>query len=71
MIALKGIKKTIRENVFEQEKRKHEVQFNPVFALIVLQTTGCLCFSHPPDYEMTPGFLTMHYGTLVKLNLAS
>ena len=41
MIALKGIKKTIRENVFEQEKREHEVQFNPVFALIVLQTTGC------------------------------
>ena len=41
MIALKGIKKTIRKNVFEQEKRKHEVQFNPVFALIVLRTTGC------------------------------
>ena len=41
MIALKGIRKTIRENVFEQEKKKHEVQFNRVLALIVLRTSGC------------------------------
>ena len=50
MTALKGIKKTIRENVFEQEKKKHKVQFNPVLALIVLPTIEALCFK--PVFHM-------------------
>ena len=33
-------KKTIQENVFEQETKQHEVQFYLVFALIVLRTIG-------------------------------
>ena len=41
MVALKVMKKkTIQENVFEQETKQHEVQFYPVFALIVLRTIG-------------------------------
>ena len=40
MDALKRIEKIIRENAFEQKKKKLRLKFNPELALIGLQTTG-------------------------------
>ena len=40
MDALKRIEKIIRENAFEQKKKKLRLKFNPGLALIGLQTTG-------------------------------
>ena len=50
-------------------KRKGNTKYNLTLCLPLSSSgqLGALCFSHPPDYEMTPGFLTMHCGTLVKL----
>ena len=51
-------------------KRKGNTKYNltPSLSLSSSGQLGALCFSHPPaGHEMTPGFLTMHYDTLVKL----
>ena len=40
MDALKRIEKIIRENAFEQKKKKPRLKFNPGLALIGLRTTG-------------------------------
>ena len=37
---LQKIEKIIRENVFEQKKKKPGLKFNPEFALISFQTNG-------------------------------
>ena len=40
MDALKGMEKTILENVYEEKKKKLELKFNPGLALIGPRTTG-------------------------------
>ena len=40
MDAVKRIEKIIRENAFEQKKKKPRLKFNPGLALIGLRTTG-------------------------------
>ena len=51
-------------------KRQSNTKYNftPSLPLSSFVQLGSLYFGHPSaGHEMTPGFLPMHYGTLVKL----
>ena len=68
MIALKGIKKLSEKMFLNKRQRNTKYNFTPSLPLSSFVQLGSLYLSHPPaGHEMTPGSLTMHYGTLIKL----
>ena len=60
---LKKLAKIIRENTFQQKKKKPGLKFNPGLALIGLRTTGSCSFSHCSNLAFR-----LFYTKLIQLN---
>ena len=64
MDVLKRMEKIIRENVFQQKKKKLELKFNPGLVLIGLRTTGPRILNTKKEIEQGVRIVNLHITNL-------